>query len=146
MVFGFLLPTLAGHAAGGTMLLAVVSYAQGRKKIEERSSPRRLSSTTVLMPGGVQSEALELHRISFADRGESHDRRPQLASRGRGIGNVAALFQLLPRLLQRTVQQCERLGPKESCNLVKRHDAVLPKGVGKLSCVPRACFCRFQLP
>jgi formate/nitrite transporter FocA (FNT family) len=36
VVFGFFLPTLAGNVAGGTVLFAVVSYAQVREEIEER--------------------------------------------------------------------------------------------------------------
>lgn len=42
------------------------------------ASPSR--SRTNLMPRGVQCEALELRRIPLADRGESHDCRPELAS------------------------------------------------------------------
>ena len=34
--FGFFLPTLAGNLAGGTLLFAVLSYAQVREEIEER--------------------------------------------------------------------------------------------------------------
>lgn len=36
VVFGFFLPTLAGNFAGGTVLFAVVSYAQVREEIEAR--------------------------------------------------------------------------------------------------------------
>jgi formate/nitrite transporter FocA (FNT family) len=36
VVFGFFLPTLAGNLAGGTLLFAVLSYAQVREEIEER--------------------------------------------------------------------------------------------------------------
>jgi formate-nitrite transporter family protein len=36
VVFGFFLPTLAGNLAGGTVLFAVLSYAQVREEIEER--------------------------------------------------------------------------------------------------------------
>jgi formate/nitrite transporter FocA (FNT family) len=34
VVFGFFLPTLAGNVAGGTVLFAVLSYAQVREEIE----------------------------------------------------------------------------------------------------------------
>jgi formate/nitrite transporter FocA (FNT family) len=33
-VFGFFLPTLAGNVAGGTVLFAVLSYAQVREEID----------------------------------------------------------------------------------------------------------------
>ena len=36
VVFGFFLPTLAGNLVGGTLLFAVLSYAQVREEIEER--------------------------------------------------------------------------------------------------------------
>ncbi len=35
VVFGFLLPTLAGNLFGGTLLFAVLSYAQVREEIDE---------------------------------------------------------------------------------------------------------------
>ena len=34
VVFGFFLPTLAGNVFGGTLLFAVLSYAQVREEIE----------------------------------------------------------------------------------------------------------------
>jgi formate/nitrite transporter FocA (FNT family) len=34
VIFGFFLPTLAGNVAGGTVLFAVLSYAQVREEIE----------------------------------------------------------------------------------------------------------------
>ena len=37
IVFGFFLPTLAGNVFGGTLLFAVLSYAQVREEIEEPS-------------------------------------------------------------------------------------------------------------
>jgi formate-nitrite transporter family protein len=36
VVLGFFLPTLAGKVSGGTLLFAVLSYAQVREEIEER--------------------------------------------------------------------------------------------------------------
>jgi formate/nitrite transporter FocA (FNT family) len=36
VVFGFFLPTLAGNVFGGTLLFAVLSYAQVREEIDER--------------------------------------------------------------------------------------------------------------
>jgi formate/nitrite transporter FocA (FNT family) len=36
VVFGFFLPTLVGNLVGGTLLFAVLSYAQVREEIEER--------------------------------------------------------------------------------------------------------------
>jgi formate/nitrite transporter FocA (FNT family) len=35
VVFGFLLPTLAGNLFGGTLLFAVLRYAQVREEIDE---------------------------------------------------------------------------------------------------------------
>jgi formate/nitrite transporter FocA (FNT family) len=34
LVFGFFLPTLAGNVAGGTLLFAVISYAQVREELD----------------------------------------------------------------------------------------------------------------
>ena len=61
VVFGFFLPTLAGNLAGGTLLFAVLSYAQVREEIEERmaalrechSKTRRVSALAALSQRGV---------------------------------------------------------------------------------------------